>query len=771
MQVFSGSKWIWQNNDQKADEYVQFVDTFRVEKSESIFLNISVDSNYTVWVNGELVSFGQYPDFPYYKVYDHLDISEYVTQGNNKIAILCWYYGVGSLVYYKNKAGLIYEVVQGGRVLAASNVKVLCRVAPDYKNHMCENITGQLGFNFHYDMTGYDDWNSKVHAINGVLNDDCNSKVHAINGALNDDCNSKEHDINRALNDDCNNKEHDINGVFSVAVEVLDMPGSFYLRPVKKLLLEERANAGIISQGTFQLVEDTQSLSEQLENTQSVSQSVENTRKSVSLQKAGLFFEELLEMSGKRENHLPESEIKLTSHKNQGIYFIVDLGREECGFLDLEICVNQKANIDISFGEHLTDGRVRSAIGPRNFNCTYIAKEGWQHYVNTFRRLGARYLQFFVHSKEIIIKYAGIRPVTYPVKVNSFNFNNKLKNDIYLTGIRTLQLCMHEHYEDCPWREQALYTMDSRNQMLCGYYAFSESEFARASLKLIGLGQREDGLLSLCTPSGWDFPIPFFSIMYIIQMDEYINYTGDSSLARENYTILKKILSVFIDKISNNGLVTNFKESTYWNFYEWINGLDGFYTNENGEHLQDNRFSYDAILNAFVSLGLEHMSYISQRVGDMNQSEYYTKLKIALNKSIFHIFYDKGKGLFKSFIGKNEELYSVLANSLCILCGACPEEYTDYICKTIVEKDPVLVKNTLSMNVFCFDALLKVNRNLYAPFVLKEIDEVYGHMLYHGATTFWETILGESDFGGAGSLCHGWSAIPVYYYHILKDYI
>jgi hypothetical protein len=38
-------------------------------------------------------------------------------------------------------------------------------------------------------------------------------------------------------------------------------------------------------------------------------------------------------------------------------------------------------------------------------------------------------------------------------------------------------------------------------------------------------------------------------------------------------------------------------------------------------------------------------------------------------------------------------------------------------------------------------------------------------MLFHGATSFWETLLGGADFGGAGSLCHGWSAVPIYFYH------
>ena len=40
-------------------------------------------------------------------------------------------------------------------------------------------------------------------------------------------------------------------------------------------------------------------------------------------------------------------------------------------------------------------------------------------------------------------------------------------------------------------------------------------------------------------------------------------------------------------------------------------------------------------------------------------------------------------------------------------------------------------------------------------------------MLREGATSFWETELGEAAFADAGSLCHGWAALPVYYYSIL----
>ena len=71
------------------------------------------------------------------------------------------------------------------------------------------------------------------------------------------------------------------------------------------------------------------------------------------------------------------------------------------------------------------------------------------------------------------------------------------------------------------------------------------------------------------------------------------------------------------------------------------------------------------------------------------------------------------------------------------------------------------------MKAFIYDALLKADKN-YKGYILNDIDNNYKYMLDNNATTFWETIKGEADFDGAGSLCHGWTAMPVYYYNILR---
>ena len=107
-----------------------------------------------------------------------------------------------------------------------------------------------------------------------------------------------------------------------------------------------------------------------------------------------------------------------------------------------------------------------------------------------------------------------------------------------------------------------------------------------------------------------------------------------------------------------------------------------------------------------------------------------------------------------------------------MLCGAADELDKTNILETIANNggsigNAEVIPATLSMACFRYDALLKADKERYKNVILDEIDSDCGYMLDCGATTFWETLKGEADFGGAGSLCHGWSAMAAYYYSIL----
>ena len=119
MKVFENSQWIWWNKQAKNDEFAEFYDAFFVENIESVICHISVDSDYALYMNGKYVASNQYGDFSYYKVYDRLDITPFLQKGKNHFAVVAWHFGGASQRYAPAPAGLIFEIVQEGRMLNA----------------------------------------------------------------------------------------------------------------------------------------------------------------------------------------------------------------------------------------------------------------------------------------------------------------------------------------------------------------------------------------------------------------------------------------------------------------------------------------------------------------------------------------------------------------------------------------------------------------------------------------------------------------------------
>ena len=626
------AKWIWQNTNNRSDEYVKFVDEFSLEET-SAQLIISCDSNYNAYLNGELVAFGQYADYPHFKVYDKIDLSKSLKKGRNLLVVVVWYYGENAQTYTKGNAGLYYRVESGGRTVCYSSQQTKCAVAQDFVGYKKRSITTQLGLSYCYDSRFYDGYNRADYAPQGLTN----------------------------------------------AVEVQGISYDLHESRIEKLVLKPLKKAKLID-------------------------------------------------AEKR---------------------IFDLGCESVGFLRCRIKVAAGQRIRVVYGEHLDDGEVRWKIGNRDFSVELIANGEFFEFANYFRRLGCRYLQVLEACE---VEYIGSMETEYPVKRIPHVFDDEEFQRIYDVGVRTLELCMHEHYEDTPWREQCLYSMDSRNQMLFGYEAFGETRFARANLELMGKGVKQDNLLPLCFPAGLDVPIPFFSLIYVKSMLEYAEFSKDCTLLQEYYPILTGIVEAFLCKREANGLVAAMPY--YWNFYEWSNGMDGNFDGISFPAHEKKR--YDLPLNCFLILALYDLQKICALIGQpFAYTEALNSLKAAITK-----FYLPERGVYQTYLGECEGHVNKLANALAIL--ALPESEHNEGLAAFIMADNGYEAITLSMKVFEFDALLAVNEENRA-YVLETIRRDYGYMLSKGATSFWETIVGADDFDGAGSLCHGWSALPVYY--------
>jgi hypothetical protein len=305
-----------------------------------------------------------------------------------------------------------------------------------------------------------------------------------------------------------------------------------------------------------------------------------------------------------------------------------------------------------------------------------------------------------------------------------------------------------EHYVDTPWREQSFYAYDSRNQMLCGYRAFRDQnrDYARAGLLLIGQDGRKDDLLSITYPCGTDLAIPSFSLHYITAVKEYLDHTNDLSLGHEVYDKLIQLIRVF-EKQERNGLLYTFEGSEYWNFYDWSAYMSGSIGIGESEP--------DLMINCLFLMALEHVRSISEKLGKPFACQTSVdELKAGIRKHFFH----SQSGLFSQ--SKDRAEFTELGNAVAVLSGVATKEESLAIAEKLCHN--TLESCSLSMKCFKYDAMLKVDPS-YRNHIVNEICNTYQRMLDSGATSVWEVIEGESAFQNAGSLCHGWSAIPILY--------
>lgn len=632
--MFKKSNWIWKLGAVDADEYAEFYQSFNWKGGKCV-CRLACDSDYTLFINGKYVASNQYGDFEWYKVYDEIDLTSFLREGQNHFAVLVWYFGADTSRYIKAPAGLIFEIEEGGDLVAVSDTTTLSRESRTYKNRLKKWITGQLGYSFEYDATKENYW---------------------LEGG---------------------------GEGFSPSV-IVEKKCEFFKRPIRKHQL-----LGAV--------------------------------------KANKIFEE------------------------NKVHYTFDLGKEVVGLVSLSLTTGENQRITVAWGEDLQNGKIRRKIGSRDFTFNYIAKAGKNEYTNHMLRIAARYIEIDC-EKECEIQSINIIPQSYGAVKKPFKLKDELDNRIYDLCVNSLELCMMEHYVDCPWREQSLYAFDSRNQMLCGYYAFenANAEYARSNLLLISKDRREDGLTAICYPCGQDLTIPSFCMYYIIAVEEYYRHTGDLTLVKEVFSRVKRIIDSFMSNLKDF-VICRYEGVNHWNFYDWSDYSEGNLWNSD-EPIPD------MMINALTAWGLDTYEKLCNAVGEKFE---YEGISNKIRDNIRKTFFIEEKGVFTMLEGK--EQYTELANAFAVKTGIANEEQSKIICEKLANDE--LVPMSLSMKTFKYDALLKTDEERYKERVFEEIRRDYKKMLDADSSATWETVEGSIAFDNAGSLCHGWSAIPIYYYH------
>ena len=538
---FGDARWIWPSSlGRPVNHTLEFRQTVVCGPGAGADarLFIAADTVYAIWINGEFIDSGRCPDVPPERTFDAIPVGAAFKRGRNEVVVGLYVQGVGSFQHLPGDPGLIFAI-RGRGVAAFSGLGTSWRTSANYRAGEMPRISSQLGFSFEYDASRDPGPWRKIGA-------------------------------------------KDL-GPYAAAMSLAP-------RPIARTAIGEPVDVRIVAQGLLGPAGDDYQASP--------SRAMQHDPM------AARTFDKIFVAPAAPE--LPSEDglaVKAGALAEDGFYMVVDLGREEAGFATFDFEADAGTVVDIGHGEHLNDLRVRAFVGNRNFASRYICREGRQTFTHIYRRMAGRYLQLNVRNAKtrFTLHYAGLLPALYPVvESGAFAASDRVLDAIHSTAVRTLRLCMHEHYEDCPWREQAMYANDSRNQALAGYYAFGEGAFPAAALTLLGKGLKPDGWLEMCMPASIAITIPSFTFAWILAVGDHWMHRGDRAFAKRALPIVRAVIEARERELLD-GLLPCPPGQRYWQFYDWAPGLEGH------ERIQPGEVRYDAPLNLFFAMALRDM--------------------------------------------------------------------------------------------------------------------------------------------------------------------
>ncbi|MDF7823430.1 alpha-L-rhamnosidase N-terminal domain-containing protein [Pontiellaceae bacterium B12227] len=180
------AQWIWQAEEGPTNAWVAFRKDLKISRvPEQVIANISADSKYWMWINGELVVFegsvarGPSPAEPWKRKkemwkdpaetkpsnswYEEVDITRHLKPGENTIAVLVWYWGKethkGTHID-SGKGGFIFQADFNGKKLV-SDKSWKVKADPAYARDNCDSGKNIIQFSVRYDARNeMGDWTS-----------------------------------------------------------------------------------------------------------------------------------------------------------------------------------------------------------------------------------------------------------------------------------------------------------------------------------------------------------------------------------------------------------------------------------------------------------------------------------------------------------------------------------------------------------------------------------------------------------------------------------
>lgn len=313
---------------------------------------------------------------------------------------------------------------------------------------------------------------------------------------------------------------------------------------------------------------------------------------------------------------------------------------------------------------------------------------------------------------------------------------------------RSLQRCMHETYEDCPFYERLQYAMDARSEMLYTYAVSGDDKLALKCLDDFSHSLRTDGMINCSYPNFETNVIPGFGIYYIGMVYDHMWHFGNREKIRSCWNTVERILAFFQNNLDSRGLVDKIGDvnhpGNYWSFIDWVRGWDD--TDGVPPATKLGPITMESLL---YILGLQYATEIADYLG-LTERAQECRTQAEVVRSAVNRWCVGEDGLYQD--GPGVEQYSQHCQAFAVLTDTVSPQEGHRILAQTIETPEKFEQCSVAMCWYLFRALEKAGLYHYTG----RLWDIWRRMLADNLTTCAEDpVTSRSD-------CHAWGALALY---------
>ncbi len=411
---------------------------------------------------------------------------------------------------------------------------------------------------------------------------------------------------------------------------------------------------------------------------------------------------------------------------------IIDFGVNTFGYYEIEIADSAGGVIELSYGESLNLTLVDR----------FIMRQGPQVY-RPFERRGGRYLMLTFRDCPGPVK---VRRVvcyrqSYPVEYRGdFRCSDELLNRIWSVGRYTVQMCMQDHYEDCPWREQTLYCGDLAVGALLSYYAFGAQDIARKCLRQFARLQQDDGAIPAMGPAPRPGIIPEYPAFWVITLWDYYMHWGDRDLLEELFPNVQRCMEWYANRRDAQGLFARRDDDAFGKFIDNLSNIKA-----------------RSKLAAEEIIYCQSLRCAAAMADTIGHKEYAAELRHradTMASTIERLFWRDELECLVDSTEPGGDTVTQITNGLALLYEVTSHEKRPSLARVLLDRTKAPPIRAGYMNFYMVEALARFGLREEA---LGRIREYWGGMLARGATTR-AGLLFACTRGGYSAACPGSSS-------------